>query len=64
MSAVNTRWISDINSHVTAQLKDDAREFSVVDIGTLLGLAHLIPEGDRCWMVKGRINLRTFNEVY
>jgi len=45
-------------------MKEDAREFTVVDIGTILGLAHLIPEGDRRWIVNSRIDLRTFNEVY
>jgi len=42
-----------------------AREgFTIVDIGTILGLAHLIPEEDRRWLVNSRIDLRTFNEVY
>jgi len=49
---------------VSIQMKEDAREFTVVDIGTILGLAHLIPEGDRRWIVNSRIDLRTFNEVY
>ena len=38
--------------------------FTVVDIGTILGLALLIPEGDRLCIVNSRIDLRTFNEVY
>jgi len=63
-SAVNSGRISDIHSLVTVQMKEDAREFTVVDIGTILGLAHLIPEGDRRWIVNSRINWRTFNEVY
>jgi len=45
-------------------MKEDAREFTVVDIGTILGLAHLIPEGDRRWIVNSCIDLRTFNEGY
>ena len=49
---------------VSIQMKEDAREFTVVDIGTILGLAHLIPEGDRRWIVNSRIDLRTFNKVY
>jgi len=64
VSAVNSGRISDVHSLVTVQMKEDAREFTVVDIGTILGLAHLIPEGDRRWIVNSRIDLRTFNEVY
>jgi len=64
VSAVNSGRISDVHSLVTVQIKEDAREFTVVDIGTILGLAYLIPEGDRRWIVNSRIDLRTFNEVY
>jgi hypothetical protein len=64
VSAVNSGRISDVHSLVSVQMKEDAREFTVVDIGTILGLAHLIPEGDRRWIVNSRIDLRTFNEVY
>jgi len=64
VSAVNSGRISDVHSLVTVQMKEDAREFTLVDIGTILGLAHLIPEGDRRWIVNSRIKLRTFNEVY
>jgi len=61
VSAVNSGRISDLHSDVTVQMKKDAREFTVVDIGTILGLAHLIPEGDQGWIVNSRIDLRTFN---
>jgi len=64
VSAVNSGRISDVHTLVTVQMTEDAREFTVVDIGTILGLAHLIPEGDRRWIVNSRIYLRTFNKVY
>jgi len=64
VSAVNSGRISDVHSLVTVQMKEDAWEFTEVDIGTILGLAHLIPEGDRRWIVNSRIDLRTFNKVY
>jgi len=63
VSALNSGWISDVHSLVTVQMKEDAREFTVVEIGTILGLAHLIPAGDWRWIVNSRIDLRTFNEV-
>jgi len=64
VSAANSGRISDVHSLITVQMKVDALEFTVVDIGTILGLAHLIPEGDRRWIVNSRIDLRTFNKVY
>jgi len=51
LSPGNSGRPSDIHSLVTVQLREDAREFTLVDIGTILGLAHLIPEGDRRWLV-------------
>ena len=39
-------------------------EFWIVNIVTILSLAHLIPEGDGQWLVNSRIDLRTFNEIY
>jgi len=43
--AVNSGRISDVHSLVTMPIKQDAQEFTVVDIGTILVLAHLIPRG-------------------
>jgi len=64
LSPVNSGCPSDIHSLVTVRLSDDSRELTLVDIGTILGLTQLIPEGDQCWLVNSRINLRTFNKIY
>jgi len=64
LSPVNSGRPSDLHSLVTVQLREDALEFTLVDIGTILGLDHLIPEGDRSWLVNSHIDLRTFNEIY
>ena len=64
LSPVNSRRVSDVHSLVTMQQREDAREFTIVDVGTILGLAHLIPETDRRWLVNNRIDLRTYNEIY
>jgi len=64
LSAVNSGFPLDIHGLVTVQMWENAREFTIVDVGTIHGLAHLIPEGERRWLVTSRINLRTFNEVY
>lgn len=64
LSPVNSGRLSDVHGLVTVQMRGDGRGFTLVDVGTVLGLAHLIPEGDRRWLVNSRIDLRTFNEIY
>jgi len=64
LSAVNSGFPLDIHGLVTVQMREDAREFTIVDVGTIHSLAHLIPEVERRWLVNTRIDLITFNEVY
>jgi len=64
MSLVDSRRPSDVHGLVTVQLRDVPRELTIEDIGTILGLAHLILATDRRWLVNCRIDLRTFNEIY
>ena len=64
LTPVNSGRLSDQHGLVTVQMREDARGFKIVDIGTILGLAHLIQEEDRHWLIKSWIDLRTFNEVY
>jgi len=51
LSPVNCGRPSDVHGLVTVQQREDTREFTIVDVGTILGLAHLIPEADRRWLV-------------
>jgi len=64
LSAVNSGFPSDIHGLVTVQMREDAREITIVDVETIHGPADLIPEVERPWLVNSRIHLRTFNEVY
>ena len=57
LSAVNSAFVSDIHSLVTVQMREEYREFTIVDVGTILVLAHLIPEEERRWLVNSRIDL-------
>ena len=61
LSEVNLGLLSDIHGLVTVHIREDSREFTIVDIGTILGLVHQIPEGERRWLVNSQIDLRTFN---
>ena len=56
--------MSDIHGLVTVQMREDSLEFAIVDVGIILGLAHLIHEGEQGWLVNSRADLRTLNEVY
>ena len=64
LTPVTSGHLSDVHGLVTVQMREDTRGFTIVDIGTILGLAHLVPEDDRRWLGNSRIDLRTFNEVY
>jgi len=64
LTPVNSGRLSDLHGLVTVQIREDRRGFTIVNIGTILGLAHLIPEQDRRWLVNSWIDLSTFNEVY
>jgi len=64
MSLVDSGRPSDVHRLVTVQLTDVTRELTIVDIGTIIGLAHLIRETERRWLVNSQIDLRMFNEIY
>jgi len=64
MSLVDSGRPLDIHGLVTVPLRDVTRQLTIVDIGTILGLTHLIPETERRWLVNSTIDLRTFNEIY
>jgi len=62
-SAVPSGRLSDVHGLVTVQIKKNTSVFIVVDIGTILALAHLIPEAEWRWIVNSRIDMRTFMQV-
>jgi len=64
LTPVNSGRLSDPHCLVTVQIREDTRGFTIVDIRTILGLRHLIPEEDQRLLVNSRIDLRTFNEIY
>src|SRR5437899_2503472 len=66
LTAVNSGCLLDMHSLITVQLREDvlASGFTVLDIGTILGLAHLIPKTDQCWLVNSGIDLRILNDIY
>ena len=49
---------------VFAKRQKSETEFRIVDISTVTGQAHLIPDGDGRRLVNSRIDLRTSNDIY
>jgi len=64
MSVVYQRCPSDVDGLVTVQLRDFSQESTIVDIGTILSLADVIPETDGPGLVNNYIDIRTFNDIY
>ena len=63
MSVVDSGRPSDVHGLATIQLRDVTRELTIVDIGTMIGLAYLIQETVWRGLVNSGIDLRTFNEI-
>jgi len=47
LTPVNSRHLSDQHGLVAVQMREDAPGFTILDIATILGLAHLIHAEDR-----------------
>jgi len=50
--------------HIRVGKWTSGRVMGIVDIRTVIGQAHVIPTGERQWIVNHRIDLPTFNEIY
>ena len=49
--------------HIRVRKRPNGRDMRIVDIGTVIGQAHIVPAGERQWIVNLRIDLWTFNEI-
>jgi len=47
LGTVNSGFPSNIHGLVTVQVREDAREVTIIDVGPIHGMAHLMPEGER-----------------
>ena len=52
------------SGHVRVCKRPSSRDIRIVDIGTVIGQAHVVPMREGQWIVNHRIDLRTFNEIY
>jgi len=51
------------SGHVRIGNRIKGRDMSILRIGPVIGQAHVIPSGEKPWIVNHRIHLRTFNEI-
>ena len=52
------------SQHIRVSKWPNARDMRIVGIGSVIGQAHVIPSGERQWIVNHRIDVRTFNAIY
>ena len=52
------------SGHIRVCKRHNGRDLRIIDIGVVVGQAHVVPYGDGQWLVNHRIDLRTFNDIY
>jgi len=52
------------SGHIGVSKRSTGRDIPIVGIGAVIGQGHLIPCGERQWIVNHRIDLRTFNDIF
>ena len=54
-------WAS---GHIRLCRRCKGREMMIIDIGVVVGHAHVVPYDNGQWLVNHRIDLWTFNDIY
>ena len=52
------------SEHIRVGKRSTSRDMRIVGIGAVIGQMHVIPSGERQWIVNHRIDLQTFNDIY
>ena len=64
LDPINSGRFHLASGHIQVGKRCSGREMRIVDIGTVIGQAQVIPTGEGQWMVNHRIDQQTFNEIY
>jgi len=64
LDPINAGRLYLASGHIQVGKQTSGRNMRIVNIGTVIGQAHVIPSGERQWIVNHRIDLRIFNEIY
>ena len=51
------------SGHIPVGKRSTGQNMRIVGIGAVIGHAHVIPSGERQWIVNHRIDLRTLNDI-
>ena len=64
LDPVNGGRVHGASGYIRVCRRRNGRDMSTIDIGAVVGQAHMVPYGDGQWLVNHRIDLRTFNDIY
>jgi len=64
LDPINSGRFHLASGHIRVGKLRSGREMRIVDIGTVIGQAHVIPTEKGQWIGNHRIDLRTLNEIY
>jgi hypothetical protein len=64
LDPVNGGTFHGSSGHIRVCKRRKGRDMRIMDIGVVIGQAHVVSYGDGQWLVNHRIDLRTFNEIY
>jgi len=64
LNPINSGRFHLASGHIRVGKRRSGREMRIVDIGTVIGQAHVIPTGEGQWIVNPRIDLQRFLDIY
>ena len=64
LDLVNSGRFHGASGHIRVCRRRNGWDMRIIDIGVVIGQAHVFPYGDGQWLVNHRIDLRTFNDIY
>jgi len=64
LDRINSGRFHLASGHLQVGKRRSGREMRIVDIGRLIGQAHVIPTGEGQWIVNHRMDRQTLNQIY
>ena len=64
LDLVNSARFDGASGHIRGSKRRNGRDMRIIDIGVIVGQAHVVPYGNGQCLVNHRIDLRTFDDIY
>ena len=64
LDLVNGGRFHGVSGHIRLCRRRNGRDMRIIDIGVVVGQAHVVSYGDGQWLVNHGIDLRIFNDIY